>query len=771
MILEKQKEANVLTEGGSTESIGMSLDLDSAQVLMQMLSKNLYSDSIGSTIRECASNALDSHRRAGTDKPIIVSFTRNASNNYEFAVEDFGIGLDADDVQNIISKYGKSTKRNSTTELGMMGLGFKAPLAYSSSFYFVCRKDGVERKYMMYEGEDVNTIDLLYTKPTDECNGVKVIIPVKYNDKYDFIKKTKEQLAYFENVYFDIMDNEIDNNFVIFRGDDYQFSEISRDSNLHVCLDNVYYPLDFEKLGIDRIGFSVGLRFSLTDGLFPTPNRESLRYTQEAKQIILDKITKVANYFTDKYNESIKDTDDIFSIISYYTRSVRYINSFNSKFDLTELEKYASVIQQQPKLNNVELLNLKELITNTRDYWLGEYTPKACIERGKFRSLENRYYYDWRVNTINESKVYYYKDRISGVKRDYIKSIAKYGESTIIVRKDGEFKLSNFEKSGTYSKNYYKILSLNKYPKSQWRQVIKEFQYVLSLVTSNFIDLDELVLPQTFIDSRKKITAKVYTANGTVARRKKVAGEVTGKVATELLRYVDNKNCKWESSIISLDRAHTNTRLTIYGSHNDAEKLDKIYSFIKKDKIRLVTFSDRELKIINEIELHNWISLEKFMEGKNKSFKRIVTAQLIHSLFNKNRNVFGKLYRLENISKDLQNKLTTIEDYRLKWYVSGSDVMVKAMIEVAEDNNLFDESIYSVYLECKTILERLPFMEELFSKMRYDYNDVLMQCIVDLCKYHKYKVNLDKYKIRLTEDLPLENELTEETVDELIAQD
>jgi len=99
----------------------MSLDLDSAQILMQMLSKNLYSDAVGSTIRECASNALDSH--AGVDKPIVVSFKANTeSSNLEFSVEDFGIGLDADDVKNIISKYGKSTKRNSNTELGMMGL-------------------------------------------------------------------------------------------------------------------------------------------------------------------------------------------------------------------------------------------------------------------------------------------------------------------------------------------------------------------------------------------------------------------------------------------------------------------------------------------------------------------------------------------------------------------------------------------------------------------------------------------------------------------------
>jgi HSP90 family molecular chaperone len=55
------------------------------------------------------------------DTPIIVSFKSSTDYNYEFCVEDFGIGLDADDVKNIISKYGKSTKRESTTELGMMG--------------------------------------------------------------------------------------------------------------------------------------------------------------------------------------------------------------------------------------------------------------------------------------------------------------------------------------------------------------------------------------------------------------------------------------------------------------------------------------------------------------------------------------------------------------------------------------------------------------------------------------------------------------------------
>jgi len=122
MILEKQTQSNILTEGEDLQdTTKMSLDLDSAQMLMQMLSKDLYKDSIGSTIREVTSNALDSHREAKTDKPIIVSLMINASGNYEFTVEDFGTGLNAEDVTNIISKYGKSTRRQSSTSLGMMG--------------------------------------------------------------------------------------------------------------------------------------------------------------------------------------------------------------------------------------------------------------------------------------------------------------------------------------------------------------------------------------------------------------------------------------------------------------------------------------------------------------------------------------------------------------------------------------------------------------------------------------------------------------------------
>jgi sensor histidine kinase regulating citrate/malate metabolism len=121
MILENKTDTLILEEGEVQESTNMEIDADSHIFLMRMLSK-FYSDGPGSLIREVSSNALDSHRACNVTDPIIVSFDKNKEGNYEFSVQDFGCGLDDSDVENIIKKYGKSTKRQSANQLGAFGL-------------------------------------------------------------------------------------------------------------------------------------------------------------------------------------------------------------------------------------------------------------------------------------------------------------------------------------------------------------------------------------------------------------------------------------------------------------------------------------------------------------------------------------------------------------------------------------------------------------------------------------------------------------------------
>ena len=53
--------------------------------------------------------------------------------------------------------------------------------------------------------------------------------------------------------------------------------------------------------------------------------------------------------------------------------------------------------------------------------------------------------------------------------------------------------------------------------------------------------------------------------------------------------------------------------------------------------------------------------------------------------------------------------------------------------------------------------------------MHYTYKDgsPLIKALTDLFKYHKHRVNLEHYTLRLTEDAPLEQELTVDTIEEL----
>jgi len=773
MILEKQTEAIVHQEGQSQDSIGMSLDLDSAQILMQMLSKNLYSDSIGSTVRECASNALDSHRRAGVDKPIIVSLKVNAANNYEFSVEDFGIGLDAEDVKNIISKYGKSTKRNSATELGMMGLGFKAPLAYSSSFYFVCRKNGMERKYMMYEGEDTNTIDLLYEKATKEGNGVKVIVPVTCNyDKREFEQKIKEQLAYFENVYFDCPG--IDNNFLIHRAEDFQFSELANDGKMHICLDNVYYPIDFVRLGIDNIHFPVGLRFGLSDGIFPTPNRESIRYTKEAKDLILKKIEKVANFYIEKYNESIKDTDDLKAILDHLSNNNKYVRGVGGKnFEISGVERFATIAVATPNLKDCHLLNVETLNRN-KEYLLGEYELKFRVTRGKLR--EAKHHWDKTIKMFHkysnygDATYYIYSDRIPGKVKNYLRHLSNtQRKDFVLLKKAKDFKLGSLFRSDYNT--YCSILKLGNIHKSKWRECITQFQKTLKSITDKFEDLDNFVVPQEWLDSQKKAKPTIITASGPKQRRIKLKGEIVGKLGSDLERSVDGKNCKWVSTIWDLSKIHREKCLIVYSGTNekDVKLMDGLFKASGK-KVKFVQFSDRELKNMEKIEMHNWIKLEEFMKGENKPFKRIVTAYLIHKLKEQQSSVFSRIDRLESVSKDFVAKVNTLDQYEDQHHRYATDGVYAAILEVAEANKAFDMEIYPIYLEIKALCEKLTFLNPLcgtLSGWSGERDTPIVTAIADLFKYYKTRIDWKNYNIKTNDDLLLEQPLTEETVEDL----
>ena len=632
----------------------------------------------------------------------------------------------------------------------------------------------MERKYMMYEGEDTNTIDLLYEQKTTEGNGVKVIVPVKHFDKSDFINKIREQLAYFQNVYFNCGD-VINNNFNIFRTELFQFSELSSDDNLHLCLDDVYYPIDFQKLGIDSIQFPVAIRLGLTDGVFPTPNRESIRYTKEAKEIILAKIKDIANYFAEKYNETVEEMDSIKDIFDFYSSRTRYVNIGAMKKDISKFIIHSTIKVKNPKMKGIELLNLEKL-HRVRHYIFGEYKCKHKIENGRWKECKRSYDTDVSDRMFDE-RVFIFDEKISGKKKDYLKDQYKNATSgwrnrIHIIKKSESFKLG---KPGSVDyKTYMYLLELNKIPKNKWRDAIQEFNFILESITKTLLNIDDVQIPQEWLDSKKKLISNNGISISGGPRKVKLKGEIIGKQAFNLERWVDGKNCKWVSTTYKLENIHKESCLIVYGKEADVKVMDELFKIVDfrrcKTKMKFVYFSEREFANLQKVDVHNWITLSEFMKGENKPFKRLVTAYLIDKLYELNLDVFDRRVQLTDISKDLTDKLDVLYTYKNMHCEYAGQKVYEAMLEVAEANNAFDHEIYPIYKQVKALLEKLSFLQPMCETL-HTYssgkNKHLIKAITDLFKYYKQRVDWQNYNIKLNDEV-VDHPLTEETMEELV---
>ena len=739
MILEKQTDVVVIEECVDNDAIGMSLDLDSANMLMQMLSKNLYSDSVGSTIRETCSNALDSHRRAGVNLPIIASIERDdRTYNYSFCVEDFGIGLDDDDVRNIISKYGKSTKRNSATELGMFGLGFKAPLAYSSSFYFVCRKDGIERKYMMHENDEGNSINLLYENATSERNGVKIIIPMKSGDRYRFEKKISEQLAYFENVHVSIL-GEV-KEFKIFRHELFQYSEMTTDGYVHLCLDNVYYPLDYSKFNFSHINVPVGIRLSLNDGVYPTPNREAIRYTDTAKKVIEEKLKKVADYFVTKYNNAITNAEikDIPLMYSHYC-GMREISILDNDkcHDAKELMKLSKIPVQSPSMPKYPLLNMKQILYSDSMQVFRDYDIAMTIHHRTSSKREGMFMFNDFIIHFNNHK-WLLKDvpRIP----DYVKSHLKSTNKSVTkIVTPNSFKRTLKD----YRTGYVSVLGLRHIPKKDWRNTIIQFEeFKKEIISTKFV-------PISSFEREDSVVAKPI--NVRKQRIKLADGEFSARMGRKKSGYQGGMMFE-KTAPVQLKGFHKRPFVLVYGREEQESILKNIYIYTK-GKVGVALVGERAYNSLKNVNIHNLISVEKFMEGSHVSFRRIATATLVHKKMVQKYD--NGLYMLrcckfmKNIISSLGNDLETLRDYHHKYNDCVSQVdedFRDSLIEIAQRNNLIDTSVVATIARVEKFVEENSWFPKMSRQIyKDDVSEPIVELIVTSLKYKKYRLNAIHY--------------------------
>lgn len=151
-----------------------------------ILSSGLYANKIRAIIREYSCNAVDSHVEAGNaDTP----FDIHLPNSLEpwFAVRDYGVGLDEQQVRNIFTTYFESTKTETDDLIGGLGLGSKSAFSFTDNFTIVAIKNGMKRVYTAFiNDQGVPSIAPMGEEVSDEPAGVEIRFAVE--DSYDFRK-------------------------------------------------------------------------------------------------------------------------------------------------------------------------------------------------------------------------------------------------------------------------------------------------------------------------------------------------------------------------------------------------------------------------------------------------------------------------------------------------------------------------------------------------------------------------------------------------------
>lgn len=275
-------EARVLdvTSTLEGERVGMTIDEGALAHIMSVLT-DLYSDPEMAVIREYSTNAFDAHIEAGVDRPIEVTTPTQLAPF--FKVRDFGFGLDAEDIRNIYSRYGTSTKRDSNDVVGMLGLGCKSALTYTDQFTLRGIKDGVCTQVIISRDEDGSgSMTIVDEYETDEDSGVEVVVPARQHNGFDH--KSKDFFRFWDKgtVLVDEMEpKRIDGMWI---ADDLLLTEDTDES--YVVMGNVAYPVPSE-------GFTHGKRFNTVafveiGAVQFTPSREALQMTAKTKAALAD---------------------------------------------------------------------------------------------------------------------------------------------------------------------------------------------------------------------------------------------------------------------------------------------------------------------------------------------------------------------------------------------------------------------------------------------------------------------------------------------------
>ncbi len=294
-----------------TFRVGIADDSEAVAMVIERLI-SAYENPYRAALREYTSNAYDEHVQAGVSRPVEVSLPSSLSPILK--IQDFGRGLSREGLKGF-GTIGKSTKRDSNETTGGFGMGSKCALAAAPQFTVVSVKDGKRNTVIVARDENnIPHMNFLAETETDDESGTTVIIPITSSDKFGdlsnfwiawpkgsiLVDDEAPRASLFDPTqYRDVADG---------KGYYNLSNATSGRDNIRVVINQVYYELPYQKLGLDYKQWNI-LKYyvlRLDNGTVEiAPSRETLLFNARTKAAVAERTEELLMLARDEHARTV----------------------------------------------------------------------------------------------------------------------------------------------------------------------------------------------------------------------------------------------------------------------------------------------------------------------------------------------------------------------------------------------------------------------------------------------------------------------------------
>ncbi len=416
MIINTVSQA--IESSGILKEMDFGVKAENMGVIFQILRNQIYSDKPTAIIRELSCNGKDAHKEAGkADVPLKVTFPSRFEPTLK--IRDFGFGLSKEEVQEVFVNYGSSTKRNSNDLIGSYGIGSKSPFSYTDSFTVNSYQNGVLCSYGLFIDESQRgKMSLMAEVPTDQPDGLEVIVPVNNVDISDFKMKGANFFKFwdimpeFENLddhYRDLI-KKFRDKVPLFSGPNWK---VSSEGDSYAIMGGVPYPLN-NPSALGAVGKAAAisnrsllLTFNIGD-LDVVASRENIEYTQKSKRAITNLLESI-------YEDVKKDIENKFaSCKTMWEAKALHAQVFGCS---GKYHAFSSLFSGNIKWNNIEIRHAYFTFSSGFSRYIHAYERKRGSNRNSVVKVRRSTVYNIEchekyIMVINDTGLDRYMNRI-----------------------------------------------------------------------------------------------------------------------------------------------------------------------------------------------------------------------------------------------------------------------------------------------------------------------------------------------------------------------